>query len=305
MRTEFFYPSAGKGSIHGCRWEPEGKPVAVVQIVHGIAEHIGRYSDFAEFLTRHGILVVAEDHMGHGGSVGEEDTLGYFSGGWFKAVQDSYRLLRNTRMEYPEVPYILLGHSMGSFMARTLIAKYPGCGISGVILSGTGWIHMALVNTATAACTLVGKRNGFDKSNAMLESMAFGGYNNRIEHKRTDHDWLTRDPKVVDAYLADPLCGFTPTAGLLRDMMSGLRYNQDPSHLARMRKDLPVLFISGSEDPVGDYGKGVKKSAEAFRMAGMEDVEVKLYPLGRHELLNEINKEEVYNYLLKWVLRHA
>lgn len=305
MRTEFFYPSAGKGSIHGCRWEPEGKPVAVVQIVHGIAEHIGRYSDFAEFLTSHGILVVAEDHMGHGGSVGEEDALGYFTGGWFKAVQDTYRLLRNTRMEYPDVPYILLGHSMGSFMARTLIAKYPGCGISGVILSGTGWIHMALVNTATAACTLVGKRNGFDKPNAMLDGMAFGSYNNRIEHRRTDHDWLTRDPKVVDTYLADPLCGFTPTAGLLRDMMSGLRYNQDPVHLARMRKDLPVLFISGSEDPVGDYGKGVKKSAEAFRAAGMEDVAVKLYPLCRHELLNEINQEEVYNYLLKWVLRHA
>ncbi len=301
MRTEFFYPSAGQGTIRGYRWEPEGEVKAVVQIVHGIAEHIGRYDAFAEFLNSHGILVVAEDHMGHGGSVGEGDTLGYFTGGWFKAVQDTYRLLRNTRVEFPDVPYILLGHSMGSFMARTLLAKFPGCGISGAIISGTGWIHRAIVNTGTAACTLIGRKNGFDKPNALLEGMVFGGYTSRIEHKRTGYDWLTRDPKVVDAYIADPLCGFSPTAGLLRDMMTGLRYIQEPAHMQRMKKDLPVLFIAGSEDPVGGYGQGVKQTANAFREAGMENVTVKLYPLCRHELLNEINKEEVYHYLLKWI----
>ncbi len=305
MRTEFFYPSAGQGTIHGYRWEPEGAPKAVVQIVHGIAEHIGRYEDFARFLNSHGILVVAEDHMGHGGSVGEKDVKGYFTGGWFKAVQDTYRLLCNTRMEYPQLPYFLLGHSMGSFMTRTLIAKHPDCGLTGVIISGTGWIHSALVNTATAACTLVGKRNGFQKPNALLQSMVFGGYNNRIEHKRTDYDWLSRDPKEVDAYLADPMCGFLATVGLLRDMMTGIRYIQDPVHLARMKMTTPVLFISGSEDPVGGYSQGVKQAANAFRQAGVEDVTVKLYPLCRHELLNEINKVDVYNYLIKWMESHA
>lgn len=305
MRTEFFYPSAGQGTIRGYRWEPEDAPKAVVQIVHGIAEHIGRYDDFARFLNSHGFLVVAEDHMGHGGSVGEKDTKGYFTGGWFKAVQDTYRLLCNTRMEYPQLPYFLLGHSMGSFMTRTLIAKHPDCGVSGVIISGTGWIHPALVNTASAACTLVGKRQGFQKPNAMLQSLVFGSYNNRIEHKRTAYDWLTRDPKVVDAYLADPLCGFQATVGLLRDMMTGIRYNQDPAHLAHMKPTTPVLFVSGSEDPVGGYSQGVKQAANAFRQAGVEDVTVKLYPLCRHELLNEINKEEVYSYLLKWIQSHA
>ncbi len=305
MRTEFFYPSAGQGTIRGYRWEPEGSPRAVVQIVHGIAEHIGRYDEFARFLNSQGILVVAEDHMGHGGSVGEGDTLGYFAGGWFKAVQDTYRLLCNTRMDYPRLPYFLMGHSMGSFMVRTLIAKHPDCGLSGVILSGTGWIHRGLINTAGAACTLVGKRNGFDKPNAMLQGLVFGGYTSRIEHKRTDCDWLSRDPKVVDAYIADPMCGFTATAGLLRDMMTGLRYIQEPEHLARMKESVPVLFISGSDDPVGGYGRGVKQAANAFRDAGVQDVTVKLYPLCRHELLNEINKEEVFRYLHRWIDSHA
>ncbi len=305
MRTDFYYPSAGQGAIHGCRWEPEGKPWAIVQIVHGIAEHVGRYEAFAELLTSRGILVVAEDHMGHGGSVGEEDTLGYFAGGWFKAVQDTYQLLKNTRIEYPDVPYFLLGHSMGSFMTRTLMAKYPNSGVQGVILSGTGWIHRALINTAAAACTLIGTQNGYDKPNAVLNAMAFGTYNNRIEHKRTEYDWLTRDSKVVDAYIADPLCGFIPTAGLLKDMMSGLRYIQEPCHMERMKKDLPVLFVSGSDDPVGGYGKGVKQVVRAFQEAGMEDVTVRLYPLCRHELLNELNREEVMEFLLQWIRKQV
>ncbi len=305
MRTELFYPSAGQGTIHGCCWEPRGKPVAVVQIVHGIAEHVDRYSEFAAFLNEQGILVVAEDHMGHGGSVGPGDTLGYFAGGWFKAVQDTYRILCNTRMEYPDVPYFLLGHSMGSFMARTLIAKYPKCGISGAILSGSGWTHRALINTLTAACTLVGKREGFDRPSKLLNDLVFSGYSSRVEHRRTAWDWLTRDSRTVDAYVADPLCGFPATAGLLRDMMTGLRYIQEPVHIQRMKKDLPVLFISGSDDPVGGYGQGVKQAANAFRDAGMENVTVKLYPLCRHELLNEINKEEVSRYILDWLGRQV
>ncbi len=304
MRMDIFYPSAGGGTIHGCRWEPVGKPKAILQIVHGIAEHILRYDAFAKFLTEQGFLVVAEDHMGHGGSVGEGEAVGYFKGGWFKAVQDTYRLLSNTRMEYPDIPYFILGHSMGSFMTRTLIAKYPGSGISGAIISGTGWIHPALINSATAASTLIGNKNGFEKPNKLLTAMAFGSYNNKIEHKRTEYDWLTRDNRVVDAYMADPMCGFPASAGLLRDMMAGLRYIQDESHLYRMRKELPVLFISGSDDPVGGYGKGVLQAADAFGQVGMENVSVKLYPLCRHELLNEINKEEVYHYILQWLTQH-
>ena len=156
-------------------------------------------------------------------------------------------------------------------------------------------------NVKATAADLIGKRSGETVPSKALEAMAFGSYNKRVEHKRTVCDWLTRDNAVVDAYMADPLCGFTPSAGLFRDMLSGIRYIQKPENLNAMKKDLPVFFIAGGDDPVGSYGKGVRKAAEAFRQAGMEDVTVKLYPLCRHEILNEINKEEVYQDVLSWI----
>lgn len=301
MHTDFYFPSCGKGMIHGCRWEPEGSPIAVLQIVHGVAEYAARYDAFASYMASLGFLVVAEDHMGHGDSVDDDGTLGYFEGGWFKAVADVHRLLSYTRMECPDVPYILLGHSMGSFMVRTLLAKYPKCGVSAAIISGTAWMHRGIINSGIAAATVVGKKNGYKKPSKFLNDMMFGGYNRRVEHQRTASDWLTRDNKCVDAYVADPLCGFTITAGLAKDMLTGLLYIQEPEHLAKMPKNLPVLFISGSEDPVGNYGAGVKQAAQAFIAAGMENVSQRLYPLCRHEVLNELNKEEVWQNILDWL----
>ena len=305
MATDFYYPSYGKGMIHGCRWDPVGKPIGVVQIVHGVAEHVGRYDHFAEYLANLGFLVVAQDHMGHGGSIGEEGVRGYMDGGWFKAVADVYRLLGHMQLECPDVPYIVLGHSMGSFLVRSLLCKYPRCGISAAILSGTAWMHRGVLNSGIAAATMVGKRNGFDQPSAMLNSMMFGGYNKRVEHKRTAFDWLTRDDKIVDAYIADPLCGFTVTAGLARDMLTGLKYIQEPENLERMNTDLPGLFIAGNADPVGNYGEGVRKTANAFARAGMENVSMRLYPLCRHEVLNELNREEVYGHIVQWLQRQG
>ena len=139
MRQDIWYDSKGAGKIHACRWIPEGQPRAVVQILHGIAEFVERYDDFANFLNSKGILVVAEDHMGHGQSINGEGIQGYFHGGWFTAVEDSMQLLEDTRKEYPELPYILFGHSMGSFMARTILCKYPDCGLTAAVICGTGW----------------------------------------------------------------------------------------------------------------------------------------------------------------------
>lgn len=305
MVTDFYFPSCGKGMIHGCRWEPVGKPKAVLQIVHGVAEHVRRYGHFAEFMASQGFLVVAEDHMGHGGSIGSEGHQGYFDGGWFKAVADTHRLLSYTRMECPDVPYILLGHSMGSFMVRTLLCKYPKCGVSAAIISGTAWMHRGILNSGIAAATLIGKKNGFETPSKALNDMMFGGYNKRVEHKRTACDWLTRDQHIVDEYVADPLCGFTVTAGLARDMLTGLKYIQEPENLEKMNKKLPILFIAGSEDPVGAYGEGVRQAANAFAKAGMENVAMRLYPLCRHEVLNELNREEVYGHILDWLKRQG
>lgn len=303
MHSNSYYPSCGGGMIHGCRWEPAGTPKAVVQIVHGIAEYAQRYSHFADFLTAQGFLVVAQDHMGHGGSIGDDGVKGYFQGGWFKALADVHRLMSYTKMEYPNVPYVLLGHSMGSFLVRSFLCKYPKAGVSAAVLSGTAWMHRGILNSGIAAARLACKTHGADKPNKMIQQLMFGGYNRRVEHQRTDFDWLTRDNAVVDAYIADPLCGFTVTPGLAADMLSGMKYNQEPENLAKMRKTTPVLFIAGSDDPVGNYGQGVKQTVKAFTDAGMEHVSMRLYPLCRHEVLNELNKEEVYQNILDWLLR--
>ena len=301
MRTDFWYPSCGAGQIHGCEWSCEGEPRAVVQILHGIAEFVERYDAFANYLTDHGILVVAEDHMGHGQSINGEGIQGYFHGGWFNAVEDSLQLMRNTRKRYPDIPYILFGHSMGSFMARTILAKYPDCGLTAAVICGTGWQPAFALPALAKAIDMVCRKNGETKPNETLQKMIFGGYNKKVEHPRTAYDWLTRDAKVVDAYAAHPLCGFTASAGLLREMMKGMHYIEQTDHLAQMRKDLPVFFVAGADDPVGSYGKGVHTCADAFRRAGMQDVSVRIYPLCRHEVLNEINAQEVFEDVLKWM----
>ena len=301
MEAEFWFDSQGAGKIHCRSWLPQGAPRAVVQLVHGIAEHIDRYDHFAQFLAEQGFAVVAEDHMGHGKSINNGGIQGYFHGGWFAAVADTHHLLELTRQEFPHIPYILFGHSMGSFMARTVLCRYPDSGITAAVICGTGSQPSAALPVLIKAADLIGKRSGESSPSKALEAMAFGSYNKRVEHKRTACDWITRDDAVVDAYMADPLCGFTPSAGLFRDMLSGIRYIQKPESLAAMKKDLPVFFIAGGDAPGGSYGIGVQKAADAFRQAGMQDVTVKLYPLCRHEILNEINKQEVYQDILSWI----
>ena len=301
MRTDFYYDSLGGGKIHACRWIPNGEIKAVVQIVHGIAEYVERYDDFAEFLNNHGILVVAEDHMGHGKSICEATPIGCFAGGWQTAVKDTYRLLKRTMEEFPGVPYILFGHSMGSFMARTILARHPNSGIAGAIICGTAWMPNGVIGAGKAVATMICKKDGEQNPSALLQKMMFGSYNKKVEHPRTASDWLTRDNKIVDAYEADPLCGFVPSAGLVRDMMEGLQYIQNPQSLQAMRKDLPVYFIAGGDDPVGGYGEGVQRTAAEFKKHGMEHIDVKIYPLCRHEIHNEINKAEVYSDVLNWI----
>lgn len=301
MRTDIWYDSCGKGKIHACRWTPEAEVKAVLQIVHGIAEYVERYEDFANYLNGLGILVVAEDHMGHGQSINNGGLQGYFHGGWFAAVADTYQLLKDTKGEFPEVPYILFGHSMGSFMARTILCKYPDSGIDAAIICGTGWQPAFALPALAKVIDAVAKKNGEEKPNETLQNLVFGSYNKKVEHPRTPYDWLTRDKAQVDAYIAHPLCGFTVSAGLLRDLMLGMAYIERKDSLSAMKKDLPVFFIAGGDDPVGAYGKGVEQAAEAFRKAGMTDVSVRLYPLGRHEILNEINKEEIYEDVAQWI----
>lgn len=300
MRTDFYYDSTGAGSIHACKWTPEKDPIGIVQIVHGIAEYIERYDDFACYLNDLGYVVVAEDHMGHGKTM-HTGVKGYFHGGWFNAVADSYTLLERTKAEYPELPYVLFGHSMGSFMARTILCKYPESGISAAIICGTGWQPRYMLPAVIKLCDSICKKVGEQNPSETLQNLVFGGYNKRVEHPRTPFDWLSRDPKQVDAYIEHPMCGFTASCGLLRDMLKGISYVEQPDNLAKMNRELPVFFIAGGDDPVGSYGKGVIRTAEEFRKAGMKDVSQRIYPLCRHEILNEINREEIYHDISSWI----
>lgn len=301
--SDYTYQSCnGKTAIHVRRCTPDGKIRGVVQIAHGIAEHVERYDRFASFLAENGFVVVANDHLGHGQSISDKSDLGFFAenGGWELVVGDMHRLCLLTNDEYPGLPYFLFGHSMGSFLSRTFIIRFPDL-LDGVILSGTGQQAPAIVTGGAFLSAREIRKHGRRYVSDRLNLLAFGGYNKGFSPSRTGFDWLSRDAAEVDRYVADPLCGFETTAGLFSDLMGGIRFISNGENLKRMRKELPVFFLSGGSDPVGDSGKGVMRAYRSFLKAGMEDVTLKLYPGGRHEMLNELNYREVHRDVLNWL----
>ena len=299
---EFSYPSSdGSHTVHALEWLPQGQPRAVVQIVHGVAEYVGRYDHVARFLTERGFLVCGEDHLGHGKTV-DDGKYGYFGprGGWDLVVRDIRRLRELQGEKYPGVPYVMLGHSMGSFLTRTYLIRWPGT-VDGAVLSGTGQEPAPLVALGKALAGGLCLLRGGDSVSPLVNAMSLGAYNKKFAPNRTGADWISRDEAVVDTYLKDPLCTFMPTVAMFRDMMGGLQYIADRNNLARMDKETPVYFLSGDRDPVGAMGKGVEKVVRMFRKAGCRDVSVKLYPEGRHEMFNELNRDEVMADLLAWL----
>jgi len=301
--TDFsFLSSNGKTNIHVRRCDPDTSPKGIVQIAHGIAEHINRYDDFAAFLANNGFVVYGNDHLGHGQSINDESELGFFAetGGWEMAVEDMRKLHDIAAAEHPGLPFFLFGHSMGSFLARTYIIYFRS-GLDGVILSGTGQQPKALVMGGKLMGKLEMNKKGPKYKSQMLNNLAFGKYNDGFETTRTISDWLSRDEEQVDKYIEDPLCGYVPTASLFHDMMCGIDFISKARNVERMKKDLPVYFMSGDADPVGENGKGVVRAYKSFLAAGMKDVAMKLYHEGRHEMLNELNREEVYKDILNWL----
>jgi len=295
-RKEFTFPSSdGVHQVHAVEWTPDGAPRAVVQLVHGICEYALRYDLFAQFLTAHGFLVVGHDHLGHGLTAKGPSEYGFFTD-WGHIVSDVHTLHTVTAARHPTLPYFLLGHSMGSFVARTYLIDHPG-ELTGCILSGTGQ-ESAVTVALGKLLTGLGDPH---KVNKLFYNLSIGAYNKKFAPNRTPADWICRDEAVVDAYLADPQCNFKTTAGMNHAMMIGLQYVANKANLEKMDKDLPVYFFAGDADPVGAMGKGVKKVAGWFREAGMKDVTVKLYPGGRHEMLNERNKDEVFADTLAWL----
>ncbi|MGE4484815.1 MAG: alpha/beta fold hydrolase [Oscillospiraceae bacterium] len=302
---EFYYASAdGKNDIHAVEWLPDGDIRAVIQIAHGIAEYIGRYDNFARYLAKFGFLVEGNDHLGHGGSYTSDDDKGFFAEkhGWDTAVSDMHTLYEITRAYHPKIPYFLLGHSMGSFLSRTYITKYSS-ELSGCILSGTGEQPAAACCLGSLLANIESLFFGNRGKSNRINNLCFGAYNKRINPTVTPNDWISRDGELVAKYIRDVNCGFIPTNRLVADMLGGLRFIGRKSSVDAVRKDLPIYFFSGGEDPVGGYGRGITHVYSRFYKAGFEDVSIKLYPGGRHEMLNETNKDEVYADVLEWLTK--
>lgn len=303
VRTEFTFPSAdGKTAIHAVEWLPEGPVRAVLQISHGVAEYILRYEPLASYLTARGFAVAGHDHLGHGESVSPGAPRLYFGpkGSWNWVVEDIETRRRLIQDQHPGVPCFLLGHSMGSFLARTFLIRFPGA-VNGAILMGTGQMPPALIAGGKAVAAEESRRIGPEHSSPLVEKLAFGTYNKLFAPNRTGFDWLSRSTENVDRYLEDPLCGENPSIGLFREMLNGLTFITGPEHLRQMDPKTPILFISGAMDPVGDCGKGVKRAFISFQRSGVLDVSLKLYPELRHEILNEAEAKTVCRDLFDWL----
>lgn len=305
VKKEFYYDSRdGRSKLHTLRYTPDDLSgvKGVVQIVHGMAEYVERYEEFAGFLTERGFVVTGEDHMGHGKSVGSCCRYGFFcyQDPATVLVRDVHRLKKITQADFPNVPYIIIGHSMGSFITRNYMFRY-GTGIDAAIIMGTGMQPKGLLRASKAVAAVQRLFCGGRHESRLLDELAFWGYNRKIENPKTPFDWLSRDADRVEAYVKDPFCGFVFTVNGFRTLFELIYRLYDPENLSRIPKKLPVLMVSGTDDPVGEYGEGVRRAYDSLKGAGLENVSLQLFEGARHELLNETNRDEVMEYLYGWI----
>lgn len=306
MRKEVlnFESRDGSSKVYAVKWVPEVEPKAILQITHGMAEYIDRYEKFASFLTDQGILVVGDDHLGHGHTVTlNEGKYGYICKKHSDTVmvRDEHRLKKTIEKEYPGIPYFILGHSMGSFILRNYLCRY-GSGIKGAIIMGTGMQPKGLLVVSRALAGIIGLCFGEEHESKFIDSLAFGTYNKKISKPETQSAWLTKDVAIQEKYINDPWCGFTFTVNGFKTLFKLIYNLHDKSNLEQMPKNLPILITSGEEDPVGDYGKAVIGVYESYvKDLKMTNVSLKMYPTCRHEILNETDCEIVYKDILEWI----
>lgn len=304
METETiaFASADGRSTVDARMWMPSDvEPMAIVQLVHGMAEHIDRYADFAQFLTRAGFGVCAENHIGHGATAPSAAELGHMSpDGKRILIADVHALRTSMQQAYPNVPYFLFGHSMGSFITRAYLARH-GEGLHGAVICGTGNQPLALSKAGHALAMLLCRVKGADYRSTLLDSMGAGGFARAIENPRTPLDWISTDPLVVDAYLADEMCGQMFSVGAYATLTSLTAEVVTLECARKVPASLPLFFIAGAQDPVGDCGKGVQAAADLARRAGSQDVRLTLYEGMRHEILNEPEKARVYQDVLAWL----
>ena len=308
MKSDTFSFKALDGTqIFTYRWMPDKDSdiKGAVQIAHGMAEHAARYERFAGALTKAGYTVHANDHRGHGKTAGTQDKVGYFADekGWEKVVEDMHTLTGIIKKEQPHKPFFLFGHSMGSFLSRHYSMLYAS-ELSGLVLSGTGGDPGAVGKAGLFIARMDAKFHGKKAKSNIMNKLSFGAFNGAFKPNRTDYDWLSRDNAEVDKYINDPWCGAVFTAGFFCDMLEDIGYINKKENIAKIPKNLPIYIFSGAKDPVGANTKGVTQVYNTLKNAGIVDLTLKFYEEGRHETLNEINREEVFTDVIAWLNKH-
>ena len=302
----FMFMDKGDLKIFVYKWVPDEniQVKGVVQIAHGMAETAARYEGFARALTNEGFIVYANDHRGHGKTAGQIEKLGDLGADGFNSmVVNMQQLFQIIKVENTDLPIFLFGHSMGSFLVQRYICLY-GSELKGAIISGSCGAQGITIDIARLIAKREISKIGRNGKSNKLNKLSFGSYNKSFKPNRTVFDWLSRDNSEVDKYIDDPFCGTVFTAGFFYDFLGGLKSIADQKEIENVPKDLPIYIFSGDKDPVGKNGKGVLKLVKAYKEHGMVNLTYKLYKDGRHEMLNEINKEEVISDVIKWINAH-
>lgn len=302
-----FLSKDGKTKVHAVKWIPEnGQIRAVMQISHGMIEYIERYEEFACYLARHGFLVVGHDHLGHGASVSDESEWGYFAAKKPSetVVADIHQVTRIIQSQYPDCPYFILGHSMGSFLLRRYLTLHSE-DVSGAVICGTGSQPDIVTGFGMLVCRLIRLFRGGHYRSRFLTDVSFGKPYEKFDKtgEEPSRSWLSKNEESVQAYYKDPRCTFVFTVNGYYGLFSTIRYVNQMKHIRKIRKNLPVFFIAGEEDPVGDFGEGVKKAYAQYRQAGIRDVKMKLYQNDRHEILQETDREQVFADIYQWCIK--
>lgn len=300
MKKEFYYLSSNnETNIHAIKWLPE-KPIGIVQIAHGVTEHIDRYDEFANYLTSKGYIVVGNDHLGHGKSIIKNKSKMYFGpqGSWENVVKDIKILHEKTSSEHPNIPYYIIGFSLGSFLVRTYLIEHKPK-LDKVVLIGTGTQPKWLINILKQIVKKEINNKGAENPTPLVTNLSFGTYNRQIKNAKTPHDWLTSNEKALEEYCSDPLVGKELSSSLFYELLSGISYTSEMKNMKQMPK-IPVLLISGKSDPVGDMGKGIKKLSKKLNKLNISN-QVILYENLRHDILHEKEYKKVYEDIYKFI----
>ena len=299
----------GKTSLHCVRWEPDGKPVGVVQLVHGMVEYLERYAPFAEYLVSRGFVVFGHDHIGHGRSVRNTGDWGVMNcdNPNDVMVEDMFLHFRVMNRRYAGRPFVILAHSMGSYMLRQMLSQKAGelYGLDGAVIMGTGQEDEKLLDFGLSVVDFIASFRGWSYKSPLVPKMLFNKPFRKHPIGRTygANSWLTHDQEIVHQYYCDPKCSFILSLGGFKGLFQACRYAVNQENVNKIPKNIPVLFVSGDEDPVGDMGEGVRRAFQQFVDAGIQDVTLKLFEGDRHEILNELDREEVYEYLYEWIMK--